>query len=173
MEVTSGALDAACPDPDILGRLGFKCGEREGSKTGLHRQPANLQKQQEHLDAVVAACEGTGVAFSWAFDGTGTSQARHVVTDTRWKISLDRGLDIFQQYPMSDAFSLATGSRNTAPSSSSRSRISARQELKDNGGSPFSGTSEHPIWIVTLFWMRRAFLDLGVFSYYGIFSFHA
>ena len=67
----------------------------------------NIQRQQEHLDAVVAACEGTGVTFSWAFDGTGTSHARHVVTDTGWKISLDRGLDIFQQYPMNDAFSLA------------------------------------------------------------------
>ncbi|SFV62386.1 putative ATP-dependent protease [hydrothermal vent metagenome] len=29
------------------------------------------------------------------------------MTDTGWKISLDRGLDIFQQYAMNDAFSLS------------------------------------------------------------------
>ena len=29
------------------------------------------------------------------------------MTDTGWKISLDRGLDIFQLYSMNDAFSLA------------------------------------------------------------------
>lgn len=38
---------------------------------------------------------------------TGTAHARHIVTDTGWKISLDRGLDIFQPYSMNDAFSLA------------------------------------------------------------------
>jgi ATP-dependent Lon protease len=37
----------------------------------------------------------------------GTLHARHIVTETGWKISLDRGLDIFQQYPLNDAFSLA------------------------------------------------------------------
>jgi len=55
----------------------------------------------------VAGAEGSGVDFTWAFDETGTAHARHIVTDTGWKISLDRGLDIFQQYPMNDAFSLA------------------------------------------------------------------
>ena len=64
-------------------------------------------KQRDYLDSMVAACAGTGVEFTWAFDNTGTAHARHVVTDTGWKISLDRGLDIFQQYPMNEAFSLA------------------------------------------------------------------
>jgi ATP-dependent Lon protease len=66
-----------------------------------------IGKQRENLDAIVSACEGTSVDFRWSFDGTGTAHARHIVTDTGWKISLDRGLDIFQQYPMNDAFSLA------------------------------------------------------------------
>lgn len=66
-----------------------------------------IGKQRENLDAIVTACEGTGVDFSWSFDGTGTAHARHIITDTGWKISLDRGLDIFQQYLMNDAFSLA------------------------------------------------------------------
>ena len=67
----------------------------------------DIGKQRENLDAVVAACEGSGVTFTWSFDGTGTAHARHIVTDTGWKISLDRGLDIFQPYPMNEAFSLA------------------------------------------------------------------
>jgi ATP-dependent Lon protease len=66
-----------------------------------------IGRQRENLDAIVAACEGTGVSFKWAYDGTGTAHARHIVTDTGWKISLDRGLDIFQQYPMNETFSLA------------------------------------------------------------------
>lgn len=66
----------------------------------------NIGRQRENLEAIVAACEGTGISFSWKFDDTGTAHARHVVTDNGWKISLDRGLDIFQQYQMNDAFSL-------------------------------------------------------------------
>ncbi|OWV68076.1 ATP-dependent Lon protease [Rhizobium sp. R339] len=64
-------------------------------------------KQREFLDAITSACTGTGIEFTWTYDGTGTAHARHIITDTGWKISLDRGLDIFQQYPMNDAFSLA------------------------------------------------------------------
>lgn len=67
----------------------------------------NILKQRENLEAISDACKGSGVDFTWAYDGTGTAHARHIVTDTGWKISLDRGLDIFQQYPMNDAFSLA------------------------------------------------------------------
>ena len=32
--------------------------------------------------------------------------ARHIVIDQKWKITLDRGLDIFQRYEMNDSFSL-------------------------------------------------------------------
>lgn len=67
----------------------------------------NILKQRENLDAISAACKGSGVDFTWVYDGTGTAHARHIITDTGWKISLDRGLDVFQQYPMNDAFSLA------------------------------------------------------------------
>ena len=66
-----------------------------------------IGKQRENLVAIAAACEGTGVTFSWAYDGTGRAHARHIITDTGWKISLDRGLDNFQQYPMNDVFNLA------------------------------------------------------------------
>jgi len=65
------------------------------------------EKQQANLVAVENACTAAGVKFSWEFDGTNTIHARHVVSDTGWKISLDRGLDIFQKFEMNDAFSLA------------------------------------------------------------------
>lgn len=59
----------------------------------------NIQEQRECLDGIVEACTGTGVDFTWAFDGTGTLHARDIVADTGWKIVLDRGLDIFQPTP--------------------------------------------------------------------------
>ncbi|MFK7848528.1 MAG: BREX system Lon protease-like protein BrxL [Rhodothermales bacterium] len=67
----------------------------------------NIGKQRENLDAIQEGCVGSGVDFDWGFDGSGTAHARHIVTDTGWKISLDRGLDIFQQYDMNNAFSLS------------------------------------------------------------------
>jgi ATP-dependent Lon protease len=67
----------------------------------------NVDKQREHLDSIVAGCQGSGVDFTWSFDVSGSAHARHIVTDTGWKISLDRGLDIFQQFPLNDAFTLA------------------------------------------------------------------
>ena len=67
----------------------------------------NMLRQRELLDSIAGACKDSGIDFSWSFDGTGSAHARHIVTDTGWKISLDRGLDIFQHYPMNDAFSFA------------------------------------------------------------------
>ncbi|WP_170385551.1 MULTISPECIES: BREX system Lon protease-like protein BrxL [unclassified Ruegeria] len=66
----------------------------------------DIAKQREFLDEIVASCAAAGVDFSWKFDEAGTAHARHIVTDTGWKISLDRGLDIYQHFG-SSAFSLA------------------------------------------------------------------
>lgn len=65
------------------------------------------EKQQSNLIALEAAGAAAGISFSWAFDGTNTIHARHINSDTGWKISLDRGLDIFQKFEMNGAFSLA------------------------------------------------------------------
>lgn len=67
----------------------------------------HAEKQQENLASVEQASMSAGIQFSWEFDGTGTIHARHIVTDHGWKISLDRGLDIFQRYEMNDAFSMS------------------------------------------------------------------
>ncbi|MDT8380093.1 MAG: MIT C-terminal domain-containing protein, partial [Desulfotignum sp.] len=64
------------------------------------QQKENFMKMQESASAV-------GINFTWEFDSTGTIHARHIITDHGWKISLDRGLDIFQHYEMNDTFMFA------------------------------------------------------------------
>jgi ATP-dependent Lon protease len=66
----------------------------------------SVSRQRELLDSITAACTGSVVEFSWAFDTSGTAHARDIVTDTGWKIVLDRGLDIFQPPIRTEGFSL-------------------------------------------------------------------
>ena len=61
------------------------------------------EQQKENLEQIRESSIAVGVDFTWGFDSSGTIHARHIVTDNGWKISLDRGLDIFQQYDMNDA----------------------------------------------------------------------
>ena len=65
------------------------------------------EQQQEYFEKMQASASSVGVNFTWEFDGSGSIHARHIVTDHGWKISLDRGLDIFLHYEMNDAFSFA------------------------------------------------------------------
>jgi ATP-dependent Lon protease len=65
------------------------------------------EQQKENLEKIKESSSAVGVNFTWEFDSTGTIHARHIVTDSGWKISLDRGLDIFQQYGMNDALTFA------------------------------------------------------------------
>lgn len=66
----------------------------------------NLIRQRELLDSITEACTETDVEFTWAFDNSGSAHARDIVTDTGWKIVLDRGLDIFQPPVKRDGFNL-------------------------------------------------------------------
>jgi len=61
-------------------------------------------QQKENFEKIKSSGISVGIDFTWEFDSTGTLHARHIVTDQGWKISLDRGLDIFQHYEMNDAF---------------------------------------------------------------------
>lgn len=63
--------------------------------------------QRDFLDQIQSSLFSVGIKFAYAFDNSGSQHARHIVTDTGWKISLDRGLDIFQQYDMNNAFQLS------------------------------------------------------------------
>ena len=64
------------------------------------------EQQREWLAQIQSSMLTAGVKFGYTFDNSGSQHARHIVTDTGWKISLDRGLDIFQQYDMNDSFQL-------------------------------------------------------------------
>ena len=64
-------------------------------------------QQRENLEKIQETATAVGIQFSWEFDTTGTIHARHIVTDHGWKILLDRGIDIFQQYDMNDAFTFS------------------------------------------------------------------
>ncbi|OQY45289.1 MAG: hypothetical protein B6240_08980 [Desulfobacteraceae bacterium 4572_87] len=63
-------------------------------------------RQKEYLMQMQESIWGAGIRFDWEFDKTNTLHARHIITDTGWKIMLDRGLDIFQHYDMNQAFSI-------------------------------------------------------------------
>jgi len=65
------------------------------------------EQQQESFEKIKESCSAVGIDFSWEFDGTGSIQTRHIVTDHGWKILLDCGLDVFQNYEMNDAFTFA------------------------------------------------------------------
>jgi ATP-dependent Lon protease len=62
------------------------------------------EQQIENFEKIKESSGAVGVNFTWEFDGNGIIHARHIVTDHGWKISLDRGLDIFQHYEMNDTF---------------------------------------------------------------------
>jgi len=66
----------------------------------------NLIRQRELLDSIAEASTGTGVDFTWPFDRSATAHSQDIVTDTGWKIVLDRGLDIFQPPVKRDGFNL-------------------------------------------------------------------
>lgn len=63
-------------------------------------------KQIDFLTSIQRNALILGVKFSWNFDRTNSIHARSITTDTGWKISIDRGLDIFQNFDGKDAFSV-------------------------------------------------------------------
>jgi ATP-dependent Lon protease len=69
--------------------------------------PDDIERQTGYLEQIRDGIAPLGVEFSWAFDGTSTIHARHLVTDTGWKILLDRGLDVFQRADLNNGFSPA------------------------------------------------------------------
>ncbi len=65
------------------------------------------EQQRNYFAQIRNSMFSVGIKFAYSFDSSGSQHARHIVTDTGWKISLDRGLDIFQQYDMNDSFQLS------------------------------------------------------------------
>jgi ATP-dependent Lon protease len=65
------------------------------------------EQQREFFEQIQSSMFSVGIKFAFSFDNSGSQHARHIVTDMGWKISLDRGLDIFQPYDMNDTFQVA------------------------------------------------------------------
>ncbi len=62
--------------------------------------------QENLLDQIRDAFAGTSVAFEYTISDERSLHARYITTDSGWKITLDRGLDIFQPFNRRDAFDL-------------------------------------------------------------------
>lgn len=63
--------------------------------------PDRCVEQDESLKKVQDSCAGSRVNVEFDYDNNDTFHARSITTDTGWKISLDRGLDIYQRYDIS------------------------------------------------------------------------
>lgn len=115
-----GAKSIEIVDPYI--RLFFQCRNMmefletvsrykdEAEEVGVHLKTIadeyKYEQQEDFFKSMQNSVRGAGINFTWEFDKGNTIHARSIVTDTGWKISLDRGLDIFQQFDMNDAFSV-------------------------------------------------------------------
>lgn len=65
------------------------------------------EEMSTQFDRLKQSIEGSGVSFEYEFDQSTGFHARSIETNTGWKISLDRGLDIFQLYDFKNPFNLA------------------------------------------------------------------
>jgi ATP-dependent Lon protease len=65
-------------------------------------------KQEEILNQIADSWTGSRVVFTWEYDHSPNFHARSITTNTGWKITLDRGLDIFQKFD-GGAFAIETG----------------------------------------------------------------
>jgi len=66
------------------------------------------ERQEAQLVSIRDAVLGAGIRLTWDMEQSGELHARHIVADSGWRISLDRGLDIFQKFDTRDAFTLVS-----------------------------------------------------------------
>jgi hypothetical protein len=55
----------------------------------------------KHLQGKLPELSGTSTPFSWEIDASPLFHARSITTDHGWRITLDRGLDVFQWFEFS------------------------------------------------------------------------
>ena len=65
------------------------------------------EENKERLEQLKNSLDSSGIIFEYEFDQSMGFHARSIETDTGWKISIDRGLDIFQPYDFRNSFNLA------------------------------------------------------------------
>jgi ATP-dependent Lon protease len=82
--------------------------EDEEVKIHLITAPDEIdtESQKEFLTKIEENCPSMGIDFSWEFVDAKSIHARHIIADNGWKITLDRGLDIFQRYDMNDGLAI-------------------------------------------------------------------
>ncbi|QPN68112.1 BREX system Lon protease-like protein BrxL [Synechococcus sp. CBW1006] len=57
-----------------------------------------MEKQVDNLGQLQDSFAGTSTPFTWEIDASPNFHARSITTNTGWKITLDRGLDLFQWF---------------------------------------------------------------------------
>jgi ATP-dependent Lon protease len=76
-----------------------------GDEVSVHLITASdqetMEKQVENLGQVQDSFAGTSTPFTWEIDASPNFHARSIATDHGWKITLDRGLDLFQWFEFS------------------------------------------------------------------------
>lgn len=70
-----------------------------------YKDEFNDQMQDNNLATIRESCMQMGIDFSYKYDET--IHARSIITE-KWKVSLDRGLDIYQNCERKDAFQFTT-----------------------------------------------------------------
>jgi ATP-dependent Lon protease len=72
-------------------------------------------QQIGYYEIIQDSCRSAGIIFSWEFDDNDILHARHIITDQGWKILLDRGLDVFQQYETNSGLSISNRLQHYRP----------------------------------------------------------
>ena len=77
--------------------------------TGIEQDPIYYDRQKENLEQIINICKAQGIDFDYKFDDS--AHGREIETDTGWKITLDRGLDVFMNTgeKPNEIFSFASG----------------------------------------------------------------
>jgi ATP-dependent Lon protease len=74
----------------------------EGDEVEVHlvtlADAETAEKQEDMLNQIAGGFTGSRIAFTWAIEASPNFHARSITTDTGWKISIDRGLDLFQKF---------------------------------------------------------------------------
>jgi ATP-dependent Lon protease len=89
---------------ELVGRLKADHEEVEVVLTTVS-DPEKPEEQEDFLQQIKTSVEPAGIRLTWKYDQS--THDRSIVTDQGWKIILGRGLDIFQHYPMNDAFAIS------------------------------------------------------------------
>jgi ATP-dependent Lon protease len=74
----------------------------EGDEVAIHlvtqSDSETCVRQAENLDQMLSTFNESRIAFTWELDHSPNFHARSISTDTGWKITIDRGLDLFQKF---------------------------------------------------------------------------